>query len=56
MGTHPSCPSTLIDNGKDLKQYLEDHPELLGKKVVDKFGDDLPFLFKVRRDSHVSAL
>jgi len=56
MGTHPSCPSTLIDNGKDLKQYLKDHPELLGKKVVDKFGDDLPFLFKVRRDSHVSAL
>ncbi|GAA6058992.1 hypothetical protein JCM10212_001702 [Sporobolomyces blumeae] len=47
MGTHPSCPSTLLESGDDLKQYLASHPDLLGKKVVDKFGDDLPFLFKV---------
>ncbi|GAA5926942.1 hypothetical protein JCM1841_001594 [Sporobolomyces salmonicolor] len=47
MGTHPSCPSTLLSSGEDLKTYLAAHPELLGKKVVDKFGDDLPFLFKV---------
>ncbi|TNY20983.1 phosphomannose isomerase type I [Rhodotorula diobovata] len=47
MGTHPSCPSTLLSTGEDLKKYLKAHPELLGDKVVSKFGDDLPFLFKV---------
>jgi hypothetical protein len=34
--------------GQDLKKYLKSRPELLGDKVVKKFGDDLPFLFKVR--------
>lgn len=48
MGTHPSCPSTLMATGQDLKKYLKSRPELLGDKVVKKFGDDLPFLFKVR--------
>lgn len=48
MGTHPSCPSTLMATGQDLKKYLKSRPELLGDKVVMKFGDDLPFLFKVR--------
>lgn len=48
MGTHPSCPSKLLKSGEDLKQYVKSHPELLGDKVVHKFGDDLPFLFKVR--------
>ncbi|GAA6016305.1 hypothetical protein JCM10207_000463 [Rhodosporidiobolus poonsookiae] len=47
MGTHPSCPSTLMATGQDLKKYLKARPELLGDKVVKKFGDDLPFLFKV---------
>jgi mannose-6-phosphate isomerase len=48
MGTHPSCPSTLLKDGKDLKEHIKAHPELLGDKVVKKFGEDLPFLFKVR--------
>ncbi|GAA5991124.1 hypothetical protein JCM10908_006548 [Rhodotorula pacifica] len=47
MGTHPSCPSKLLKSGEDLKEYVKAHPELLGDKVVKKFGDDLPFLFKV---------
>ncbi|GAA5956886.1 hypothetical protein JCM3765_006630 [Sporobolomyces pararoseus] len=48
MGTHPSCPSTLLTSGQDLKEYLSAHPELLGEKVINKFGGkDLPFLFKV---------
>ncbi|GAA5915889.1 hypothetical protein JCM6882_001751 [Rhodosporidiobolus microsporus] len=47
MGTHPSCPSTLYATGQDLKKYIKARPELLGDKVVSKFGDDLPFLFKV---------
>lgn len=48
MGTHPSCPSTLLSSGQSLKDYLSDRPELCGPKVVAKFGSDLPFLFKVR--------
>ncbi|KAL8290619.1 hypothetical protein RQP46_002877 [Phenoliferia psychrophenolica] len=47
MGTHPSCPSRLASSNESLKEYLAKNPELLGSKVVQKFGDDLPFLFKV---------
>ncbi|KAM0751288.1 mannose-6-phosphate isomerase [Meredithblackwellia eburnea MCA 4105] len=47
MGTHPSCPSRLLDTNESLKEYLAKNPKLLGQKVIDKFGDDLPFLFKV---------
>lgn len=49
MGTHPSCPSRLASSNESLKEYLVKHPELLGAKVVQKFGQDLPFLFKVRK-------
>lgn len=47
MGTHPSCPSTLLESKESLKTYIEAHPELLGDKVVQYYGKDLPFLFKV---------
>jgi mannose-6-phosphate isomerase len=47
MGTHPSCPSSRLDTGESLLSILRKNPELLGQKVRDKFGDDLPFLFKV---------
>lgn len=49
MGTHPSCPSLLLETKQSLKEYLAERPELLGEKVVSKFGKDLPFLFKVSR-------
>lgn len=60
MGTHPSLPCKVIlsPNTKAeagefeaLSEYLATHPELIGKKVVEKFSDEkagcLPFLFKV---------
>jgi mannose-6-phosphate isomerase len=47
MGTHPSCPSKLADSGKDLGEHIASHPELLGTPITDRFGRDLPFLFKV---------
>ncbi|KAM0786477.1 hypothetical protein ACM66B_001936 [Microbotryomycetes sp. NB124-2] len=47
MGTHPSCPSKILETGDSLKDYIEAHPELLGDNVRKHFGDDLPFLFKV---------
>ncbi|KAK4055921.1 Mannose-6-phosphate isomerase [Microbotryomycetes sp. JL221] len=47
MGTHPSCPSKILETGESLKDYIHAHPELLGDNVRNHFGDDLPFLFKV---------
>lgn len=47
MGTHPSGPSTVLTSESPLKDYISDHPELLGDAVQDRFGNDLPFLFKV---------
>ena len=47
MGTHPTLPSKLKSNGEKLYDHLQAHPELLGGAVKDKFGGDLPFLFKV---------
>lgn len=46
MGTHPSGPSTIRQTGEGLRQWLETHPEALGEKSIDRFGTDLPFLFK----------
>ncbi|MQL99042.1 hypothetical protein Taro_031748 [Colocasia esculenta] len=60
MGTHPSGPSFLVaaavdagealgeeKKGVPLKQWIEENPPVLGKKVVERWGGDLPFLFKV---------
>lgn len=49
MGTHPTIPSRNL-NGESLRDLINAHPqELLGDKVIKKFGADneLPFLFKV---------
>ncbi|EJU05977.1 mannos-6-phosphate isomerase [Dacryopinax primogenitus] len=47
MGTHPSCPSSVLPSGPTLLEHIRAHPELLGKNVQQHFGDDVPFLFKV---------
>jgi len=47
MGTHQSCPSIVASSGQDLRDFLIANPSLLGDKVFDRFGNDLPFLFKV---------
>ncbi|KAI7837538.1 hypothetical protein COHA_008625 [Chlorella ohadii] len=49
MGTHPSGPSLLVDNGyagQPLLTLLRDRPQMLGA-ALPRFGCDLPFLFKV---------
>ncbi|XP_074287375.1 mannose-6-phosphate isomerase 1-like [Silene latifolia] len=33
--------------GETLKNWIEKHPHVLGNKVLEKWGCDLPFLFKV---------
>ncbi|QRV87230.1 mannose-6-phosphate isomerase [Ceratobasidium sp. AG-Ba] len=46
MGTHPTLPSKL-QSGETLYDHLKSHPELIGGAIRERFGDDLPFLFKV---------
>ncbi|XP_074267110.1 mannose-6-phosphate isomerase 1-like [Silene latifolia] len=48
MGTHGSGSSYIEGSeGKTLKNWIEEHPYVLGDNVLDKYGCDLPFLFKV---------
>ncbi|KDP32959.1 hypothetical protein JCGZ_12990 [Jatropha curcas] len=58
MGTHESGPSFVVENGVEngnpigshsisLKEWIFKNPNVLGDKVLDKWGCDLPFLFKV---------
>ncbi|KAJ3694423.1 hypothetical protein LUZ60_009903 [Juncus effusus] len=51
MGTHPSGPSYVANGLGDavlpLKDWIAKNPRVLGEKVVELWGRDLPFLFKV---------
>ncbi len=62
MGTHPSSPSSVILEGGGaggdsnpvlLQQWLDMHPEDLGKKVQQRWDGELPFLFKVKIERDV---
>lgn len=47
MGTHPNGPSHLSSSGESLHEWLLVYPQALGEGAIDKFGVQLPFLFKV---------
>ena len=47
MGTHPNGPSILKGSSQKLSEWILANPECLGTKVRQKFGVQLPFLFKV---------
>ncbi|PWZ11021.1 Mannose-6-phosphate isomerase 1 [Zea mays] len=47
MGTHPSGPSSLVDDGSLLRDWLARNHDALGPAVAARWGGDLPFLFKV---------
>ena len=47
MGTHPSGPSVVRASGEPLLDHVRRHPGELGERVAERFGGDLPFLFKV---------
>uniref|UniRef100_S4RGG1 Mannose-6-phosphate isomerase n=1 Tax=Petromyzon marinus TaxID=7757 RepID=S4RGG1_PETMA len=50
MGTHPKGDAQIRDDRVQpptLSQWIAAHPDSLGSKVRDRFGDQLPFLFKV---------
>ncbi|KAL8723873.1 MAG: hypothetical protein Q9181_007114 [Wetmoreana brouardii] len=47
MGTHPSLPSKDVDTQRSLLDLVQDNKALMSTKISDKFGEKLPFLFKV---------
>ena len=50
MGAHPKAPSAIVENGAEtpLTDRIAADPEgILGPGVRSRFGDALPFLFKV---------
>ncbi|KAI3726457.1 hypothetical protein L1987_66254 [Smallanthus sonchifolius] len=51
MGTHASGPSYIVGEkgiaNVSLKSWISKNPEVLGDVVVEKWGVDLPFMFKV---------
>ncbi len=50
MGTHIKGPAKILNNKKpnDLTKYIKKNAKrILGKEVIAKFGEQLPFLFKV---------
>lgn len=50
MGTHIKGSAKILNNKKpnDLSKYIKKHAKrILGKEVIAKFGEQLPFLFKV---------
>ena len=46
MGTHPNGPATIVHEKQLLSEYISANPDSLGDKIREKFGDQLPFLFK----------
>ncbi|KAH9746784.1 Mannose-6-phosphate isomerase 1 [Citrus sinensis] len=47
IGTHESGASFLDHGGLSLKEWISKNPDVLGDRVLNKWGGDLPFLFKV---------
>jgi mannose-6-phosphate isomerase len=48
MGTYPELPSYVLETGEDLQDVINNNTiDLIGQKVFQKFGKDLPFLPKV---------
>ncbi|KAI3393700.1 hypothetical protein diail_3795 [Diaporthe ilicicola] len=47
MGTHPSNPSKDLRTGRTLLDLVEDNQALLSQTVTARYGNKLPFLFKI---------
>lgn len=47
MGTHSSNPSSDYETKRTLEDHIKDNQMLMGNDVVKKYGEKLPFLFKV---------
>ncbi|XP_074657478.1 mannose-6-phosphate isomerase-like [Tubulanus polymorphus] len=47
MGTHPRGANRIVPGDRLLSDWLKENPQYLGSKLRQRFGDTLPFLFKV---------
>lgn len=48
IGAHPKLPSVLQDLNLPLNEAIRQFPEdILGRKSIEKFGQQLPFLLKI---------
>ncbi|KAF2470240.1 mannose-6-phosphate isomeras-like protein [Lindgomyces ingoldianus] len=47
MGTHPSLPSKDLETQRTLLELFQDNQALLSQDIADRYGNKLPFLFKV---------
>lgn len=47
MGTHINGPSVIKESGETLGTFINENPDCLGHKVIQLFGANLSFLFKV---------
>lgn len=47
MGTHPSNPSKDVETQRTLLDLVQDNQALMSTKISSKYGNKLPFLFKV---------
>ena len=53
LGTHPKPDSeNIMEDGTNLRDFVQKHPELLGQDIVNNFGETLPFLFKILSIGH----
>ena len=47
MGTHPSLPSKDFETQRTLLDLVQDNQALLSQEISQRYGNKLPFLFKV---------
>ena len=52
VGAHSKTPNYLATTGQDLAEFLREHQHILGPRIVEKFGPNLPFLLKVLSIGH----
>lgn len=47
MGTHPKQPSKDVETQRTLLDLVQDNKALMSQEIGSRYGDKLPFLFKV---------
>ena len=47
MGTHPCLPSKDVETQRSLDDLVQDNQALLSASISERYGNRLPFLFKV---------
>ncbi len=59
MGAHPKAPSIVHTSVGEisLRNLIKEYPlETLGNRILSKFGDELPFLFKVLSAAEILSI